>query len=258
LIIFIFPVTLWAETDSERRARIEAELIQVERQILTQQRLVEDIQVERQSLERDIALIEGEISQAQLGIQARSVAIEQLSDQIGEKEVVLEVLSDKMNKQQDSLADLIRKSAIQSDYTLVEVMLSKQNFSEFFGDVATFEVLKESLNESLEVLHGIEEDTIKQKEELATKQQTEAEMKLVQELEKERIEAREAEKSEILTVTRGEEQEYQALLDSQQKTASQLRAQLFELLGGGGGIPFGEAVDLAQYASRVGDPGARN
>lgn len=251
LITFIFPATLWAETDDERRARIEAELQTVERQILTQQRLVEDIQVERQSLERDIALIEGEISQAQLGIQARSVAIEQLSDQIGEKEVVLEVLSDKMNKQQDSLADLIRKSAIQSDYTLVEAMLSKQNFSEFFGDVATFEVLKESLNESLEVLHGIEEDTIEQKEELANKQQTEAEMKLVQELEKERIEAREAQKSEILTVTRGEEQEYQALLNSQQKTASQLRAQLFELLGGGGGIPFGEAVELATYAQNV-------
>lgn len=253
LLTLTFPVSAVAqtETDDERRTRIEAELINVERQILTQQRLVEDKQVERQSLERDMAIIESEITQAQLGIQARSAAIEQLSDQIGEKEVVLEILADKLDKQQDSLADLVRKSALLGDYSLVEVMLSRQNFSDFFTDVATFETLKDSLNESLEILHGIRRDTIEQKEQLSDKQQTEAEMKRIQELEKANIEAREAEKEEILTVTKGEEAQYQALLDSQKKTAAQLRSQLFELLGGGGGIPFGEAVELAQYASNV-------
>ena len=253
LLTLTFPVSAVAqtETDDERRTRIEAELINVERQILTQQRLVEDKQVERQSLERDMAIIESEITQAQLGIQARSAAIEQLSDQIGEKEVVLEILADKLDKQQDSLADLVRKSALLGDYSLVEVMLSRQNFSDFFTDVATFETLKDSLNESLEILHGIRRDTIEQKEQLSDKQQTEAEMKRIQELEKANIEAREAEKEEILTVTKGEEAQYQALLDSQNKTAAQLRSQLFELLGGGGGIPFGEAVELAQYASNV-------
>ena len=247
----MFPYAVLAETDAERRARIEAELNNVERQILTQQRLVEDIQVERQSLERDLTLIESEITQAQLGVQARSAAIEQLSDQIGDKEVVLDVLAEKKTKQQASLADLVRKSAVIEDYTLVEVMLSKRNFSDFFSDVATFETLKASLNESLVVMQGIERDTIDQREQLTDKQQTEAEMRRIQELEIDRIEVREDEKAQILTVTRGEEQEYQTLLNSQMKTAAQLRSQLFDLLGGGGGIPFGEAVSLAQYASGV-------
>lgn len=250
-LVPLTPVSVFAETEDQRRARIEAELMNVERQILTQQRLVEDKQVERRSLERDISIIESEITQAQLGIQARSAAIEQLSDQIGEKEVVLEVLASKLDKQQDSLADLVRKSALLEDYSLVEVMLSKQNFSDFFTDVATFDTLKDSLNESLDVLRGIRRDTVEQKDQLSDKQQTEAEMKRIQEIEKENIEAREREKEQILTITKGEEAEYQALLDSQKKTAAQLRSQLFDLLGGGGGIPFGEAVELAQYAARV-------
>jgi len=245
------PYVAWAESDADRRARIEAELMSVERQILTQQRLVEDKQVERQSLERDMAIIESEISQAQLGIQARAAAIEQLSDQIGDKEVVLDVLSEKMSKQHVSLADLVRKSAVIDDYTLVEVMLSKKNFSDFFSDVATFETLQDSLNESLDVLNGIREDTEDQKEELSSKIATEAEMKRIQELEKQGIEAREADKDRILSVTKGEEAEYQALLSSQKRTAAQLRDQLFTLLGGGGGIPFGEAVELALYAENV-------
>jgi hypothetical protein len=239
------------ETDTERRARLEAELQNVERQILRQQRLVEDKQLERQSLERDLDIIDAEIRQAQLGIQARALAIEQLSDQIGEKEVVLEILAEKLDRQQDSLAELVRQSALLEEYSLVEVMLSKQSFSEFFTDVATFNSIKESLNESLEILHGIRRDTVEQKLSLESKQETEAEMKRIQELERQNIERREAEKEQILEVTRGEEQAYQALLDSQRKTAAQLRSALFELLGGGGGIPFPEAVRLARYAEGV-------
>lgn len=245
------PFTSWAETEAERRKRLETELQNVERQILTQQRLVEDKQAERQTLERDIALIESDIKKAQLGIQARALAIEQLSDQIGEKEVVLDILAERLDRQQHSLAELVRRSALLDDYSLVEVMLSKQSFSEFFTDVATYQSLKESLNESLGVLHGIRQDTVEQVDQLETKQQTEAEMKRIQELQKQEIEQKEAQKSEILEVTRGEEEEYQALLDQQRKTASQLRNALFQLLGGGGGIPFPEAVRLAKYAEGV-------
>jgi len=258
-ILFIFAaILLWtpfnavnAETDAERRSRIEAELQIVERQILTQSRLVEDKQTERQSLERDISIIEGQVKQAKLGIQARSLSIVQLSDQIGEKEVVLSVLEDKLKKQSEALSDLVRKSALIEDYSLVEVMLSKKSFSEFFTDVATFNSLKDSLNESLATLHLIKQDTFSQKDDLSNKQGKEAEMKRIQELEKLEIERKEKAKEQILTVTKGEEKAYQQLLESQQRTAAELRNALFQLLGGGGGIPFPEAVRLSKYAGGV-------
>lgn len=250
-LLLLLPVfTVQAETEAERRTRLETELQNVERQILTQSRLVEDKQLERQSLERDVSLIEGQIKQAQLGIHARSVAITQLTDQIGEKAVVLSILEEKLKSQREALADLVRKSSLMSDYSLVEVMLSKQSFSEFFTDVATFNSLKESLNDSLAALHSIRRDTFTQKDQLESKQETEAEMKRIQELQKKEIEKKEKEKEQILTVTKGEEKEYQKLLESQQKTAAQLRNALFQLLGGGGGIPFPQAVELAKYAAR--------
>lgn len=249
-VAFLIPQgSLQAETTAERRSRLEAELRIVESQITAQQHLVSNKRSERVSLERDISIIEGEIKQAKLGIQARAVAIEQLSDQIGDKEVVLSILEEKSQKQQQSLADLVRKSALLEDYSLVEVMLSKNSFSEFFTDVAIYQNIKESLNESLDVLRGIRRDTIDEVSSLENKQQTEAEMKLIQELEKEQIEAKENQKSQILTVTKGEEAEYQRLLSAQQQTASELRNALFALLGGGGGISLPQAIDLAKYAS---------
>ncbi|MCA9359111.1 lytic murein transglycosylase [Candidatus Kaiserbacteria bacterium] len=252
LLVFLTPsIAVQGKTDAEIRKELEIKLQNVERQMLQQQRLVEDTQLQRQSLERDITLIEGEINKAQLGIQARAVAIEQLTDQIGDKEVVLDILEEKLGKQQDSLADLIRKSALIEDYSLVEVMLSKKNFSDFFTDVATYQSIKESLNESLGILHSIKRDTFEQKTALESKQETEAEMKRIQELQKKEIEVKEREKEQILKVTKGEEKAYQELLESHQRTAAELRNQLFQLLGGGGDIPLPEAIDLAKYASKV-------
>lgn len=240
----------YAETEAERRTRLETELQNVERQILTQRRLVEDKQLERQSLERDVSIIEGQIKQAKLGIQARAVAILQLSDQIDDKAETISILEDKLRKQKESLADLFRKSAQLNDYSLVEVILSSNNFSEFFSNMATYQSLKESLNKSVSVLEEIHVDTLSQKNQLESKQETEAKMKKIQESEKVDIEKKEKEKSRILTVTKGEEKAYQQLLESQQRTASQLRNALFQLLGGGGGIPFPEAVELARYAEK--------
>lgn len=242
------PSVSSAETDAERKARLEAALNQVEQQIVVQERLVTAKKTERQSLERDISVIEGEINQAQLGIQARAIAIAQLSDQIGDKVVVLQILEERLKKQEQSLADLVRKSAAMDDFSLVEVMLSKKSFSEFFTEVASFQAIKKSLNESMLALEGIQNDTYEQKGLLENKQETEAEMKRIQELEKKEIEQKEKQKSSILSVTKGQEAEYQKLLQAQQKTAAELRNALFNLLGGGGGISLPVAVELAQYA----------
>ncbi len=247
-LVGIFPVAVQAETAEEKKARLEAELEIVERKITIQEMLVEGKQEERQSLERDLDIIDAQIYKAQLGIQARSVAIEQLSDQIDDKEVLITELDRRLVKQRQSLAELIRKTSEVDDYSLAEVLLSKQSFSNFFEDLESYQSIKESLNESVDTLKEIIEDTGEQKNSLETKVQTEAELKLIQESEKQQIEVREAAKEEILTVTKGEEAAYQQLLDSQRKTAAQLRNALFQLSGGGGAIPFPDAVALAKSA----------
>lgn len=238
------------ESAAERRERLERELEQVERQILTQRRLVEDTRTERQSLERDINVIEGQIQQVELGIQARQINISKLGQEISETEEVLEILDVRQNRQRESIAELVRQRAMMDDVSLVEMLLSKQQFSDFFSEYDNFKVVKESLSESLSILYDIQSQTERQKRQLQNQQLTEAELKQRQELERAEIRRQEAEKARILAQTRGQEESYQRLLESQQRTAAELRNALFQLLGGGGAIPFPQAVDLAQYASR--------
>lgn len=248
ILSLVSPSLAVAETDAERKARIEAQLHQLEMQMIQSERLLQSKQQERQSLERDISILDTQIEKAQLGIQARSVAIGQLTTQIEDKEEVIEILTERLEKQRSSISELIRKTEEVDDYSLVEILLSNQNFSEFFTDFESFRSINESLNESLSVLEEIKSDTQYQRDQLENKQLTEAELKQLQELEKAEIERREAEKEEILGVTKGEEEAYQELLQSQKKTVAQLRAELFDLLGGGGQIPLTDAIALAKTA----------
>lgn len=252
LILFSFgSLSVHAETEAERRARLEAELQNVERQILQQQVLVEDKQVERQSLERDVTLLDAQIKKARLGIQARALAISQLESQIGDKEGVIDELNERLERQRRSLAQLVRKTQEVDDYALIEILLGQDHFSDFFEDLESFHDVKSSLSESLDLLKEIKGDTEEEKNSLEEKQLREEQMKQVQEAQKKQTEAKEREKSQILVVTKGEEKKYQELLESQKKTAAQLRNQLFQLLGSSGAIPFPEAVSLAEFAGDV-------
>lgn len=252
LLILSYAVTpaffASAETDAERRARLEEELSKVEKDILKQQVLLEDKQVERQSLERDIDIIEGQINKAQLGIKARNLAMAQLTDQIGDKEEVIDILNERLDKQRSSVAELIRKTDEVDEFSLAELLLSNQNFSEFFADFENYRTINDSLKNSLKALETIKNDTHLQVESLEQKKEREAKLKQAQEIEKAEIQKKEAQKNEILTVTKGQEAEYQKLLETKKKTAAQLRAELFDLLGGGGAIPLTDAIALAKRA----------
>lgn len=226
----------------------KALLSEIDKQILEQQRLVEQKKAERQSLERDVGILEAEIKKSQLGIQARSLAIRELNDQIGDKVAVVSVLDERSNKQKRSISSLLRKTQEIDDSSLAELMLANKNFSEFFADFEDYRTINDSLRESVLVLNEIKRDTLEQMTSLEEKQLEEARQRQLQEAQKAAIEQKEAEKTLILEVTKGQEAVYQQHLAQSQRTASQLRAALFDLAGGGGRIPFTEAVQLAKVA----------
>lgn len=249
-VFSLSETTVYAETQAESQARLEKELREVEAQIAQQQVLVDGKQKERQSLERDISILDAKILKAKLGLKARTIEIQSLGSQIGDKQIVINELNGKMERQKQSLAQLIRKTHEIDNFSLVEVVLANDNFSTFFEDVDAFQAIKTSLRDSFNLIGVLKDDTEGQKVQLEDRHSEENRLKALQELEKRQIEEREAEKEKILKTTKGQEASYQTLLKAQQKTAAQIRQALFALRGTEG-IPFGTAVEYAKSASKL-------
>jgi len=230
-----------------RRAELEAELVELEKEIDAQRIILESKQRERVSLERDVAILDAQIEKARLSIRARNITISKLERDIGGKEDTIGSLLEEMERERRSLAQLIRRKHEIDSYSMVEVILAHEDISQVFVDIDSFEFVGRALNESIKQIIETKADTEVEKQSLEEKRIEEIELRQIQELQKRRIEEREKEKATLLRVTKGEEDGYQKVLKAQEKDAAQIRAALFSLRDTAA-IPFGKALELAERA----------
>jgi len=253
LLAAVSPVAFAQTTEdavAARRAQLQRELEQVEVEIREQSKLLDAKRTERVSIERDVAILNAEIKKAQLSIKARDIEIQKLSSQIGGKEQTIVSLNEKLLREKESLAQLLRRTNEIDDYSLAEVVLSRQQLSDFFEDLDTFTQIKEGLQISFVEIADTRADTESEKQVLETKKTAEAELRKIQELERQKIQEAERQKQQILNVTKGQEAAYQSIVTMKEKTAAQIRAELFALRGSTA-IPFERALQYATEASRM-------
>ncbi|PIT96931.1 hypothetical protein COT82_00465 [Candidatus Campbellbacteria bacterium CG10_big_fil_rev_8_21_14_0_10_35_52] len=255
IFLFIFFIILYtqityAQSSVEaRRAQLESNLEIIEEEINTQQILLQNKQRERVSFERDVAILEAQIEKTKLSIKARDISIIKINQDINKKEEVIGALNEKLEKEKESLGQLIRKTNKIDNVSLAEIILGNQNLSDFFEDIDTFNSIKTALNKSFEEIEGTKVSTESQKRAFQDKKSEELELRDIQILQKNKIEKQEKEKQAIVEATKGVEAEYQKLIKTKEKSAAQIRSELFALRGSAA-IPFEQALELANAASK--------
>ncbi len=252
--VYSYAPTLQAQVTSEdvarRRAELEAQLQQIEKEIQAQGVLLEGKQKERVSLERDVAILDAQIAKAKLAIRQRDLAIQQINGDIGEKLVTIGSLADKLTREKNSLAQLIRRTDQIDDLTMVEIIIGNQSLSDVFEELDSFTQLKIALQDSFEEIENTVVTTEEAKSTLESKRSDETELRNLQLLEKQKIEQQEKQKQNILSVTKGQEKSYQALINQKEKSAAEIRSELFSLRDSAA-IPFGDAVTFAGQAGKA-------
>lgn len=253
LMTLSFGNVLFAQTAQEqvssRRNQLESELSVLEDEIAHQQAILDSKKAQTQSLERDIAIIDAEIKKSELNIRAREITISKLSTDIRGKETTIVSLNEKIIKEKKSLAQLIKKRNEIDSFSLAEVILSNRNLSDFFEDVDMFSSIETALSDSFSQIEETKNVTNIQKESLIDKRTAEIELKNIQDREKKKIEQQKAEKKQILSISKGQEAIYQKILKDKQKSAAEIRSELFTLRGSTA-ISFEKALEYANTASK--------
>ncbi len=248
-VLMLVPFVTFAQNVEERRVALLKELAAVEAHIADQQKILDARARESVSLERDVAILNATIEKAKLSIKARSLEIERLSKESGEKQVVILKLSEKIDREKESLAELIRKTEKTDSFSLPEIMLGGKNLSEFFQDIDEYQVIKGALRTSYTALASDKKETETERATLENRRSDETQLRQLQELEKRKVETQQAEKARILKISKGIEAEYQKIIKAKQLSAAQIRAELFTLRGSAA-IPFGKALELATLAGK--------
>lgn len=207
-------------------------------------------QTKSASVERDVNILTGEIKQAQLSINRKSLLINNLGTDIELKDQTVTELNSKMERGKEALAQLIKKTNELDHVSLTEVVLAYDNISDFFVNVDTYFSVQDSLEDLFHEIREIRGLTETEKQKLEEKKNAELDLKAEIESQKRTVQVKESEKKSVLAVSRQTEKTYEQILAEKRARAATIRAALFQLRDAEG-ISFGDALKYAQTASKA-------
>jgi membrane-bound lytic murein transglycosylase B/uncharacterized coiled-coil protein SlyX len=257
LAIFIIAVSFFAAHPvgishtyaQQSRAELEADLANLEAQIKALTGTIAQTKQQGESLKNDISVLTQKIAKSKLQIQSHDKAIKRINGTISEKNRSINVLDAKMDREKESLAQIMRKTRYLEQYSILDFGLQTHSLSTFFSDADSFATLNRALGQSFEDIKLTKSDLEDVKSQLEEAKDEEQQKKLAQEAEKKQVESNQKQKSTLLTITKNQETEYKKVLATREKEAAQIRSRLFELRDSNS-ISFGQAYDYALAASK--------
>ncbi|HQM18808.1 MAG TPA: lytic murein transglycosylase [Candidatus Paceibacterota bacterium] len=234
------------------KALLEAELAKLEKEIAEKEKELAGQKGQSVSLSRDIAILTSQIQKSKLDIKAKNLVIQKLGGEISNKNQEISALSVKIDREKESLAQLLRKERMINDRDIISLILSKDNISDVYGDIEAFSSIKKGIQESISEIRNMKDLTETEKLALEKKKDEETDTKYELERDKAKVETSEAEKQRLLSISKNKEAEYQKVLQEKAQKRAQILAAIFSLAGGGSTkINFETALVYAREAQKL-------
>jgi len=250
VVLTSWPVAVQAETDIDaREAELRAELKKIEAEQAALQKSLDSQKGQTATIQRDVNVLTSQIKQAELNIKKKKLEIEGLSKEIRLKDETVNELNAKVARSQSALAELVKKTNDQDNYSLPEILLGSENLSEFFVDLDSYNALQKQLESLFQEIRVVKGETEAEKLTLEQKQKAELDKKKAIEVSKATVATKKSEQDTLLNASKQTEAGYHQVLKEKQAKAATIRAALFQLRDSGG-IQFGDAVKYAEEASR--------
>lgn len=234
------------EEEREREQALEKELEKVLAEIREQKKDLASQRSRSASIERDISILEAEIREAELELQANRLRVQELTGNISATEERIEDLERQTEIQKSSLGQLVRDMRKQGDHSIVEILLSHENLSDFFRSSDSIVAMRMRVESKLEEVRDSQKLAEEKKESLQELKSEELSIQHAISQEKSKIEVAQNERAELLAASRNKEQTYEEIISQREARASAIRSALFDLRDATTEINFGQALDLAR------------
>ena len=235
----------------EERKALEEELKKLEEQIAQYEGDIAKTGTEKKTLQNQISVLKKKVEKLDLQIQESNVIIKDIGFQIKDTETSIEKTSSKIKDSRIQLANILQDIYEEDQRSLLEILLSEKELSDFFDNLMDLEVLNSKNQELLETIKNLKSSLESEKQSLSEdKDDTEKALKIQTLQKKEQQEAKE-EKDYFLKLTEAEYQKYLKAKEETEKRAAEIRARIFELIGVPEAPTFGEAYEIAKYVETL-------
>lgn len=241
-------LTLRTSSNQADKDYCKSELSQIEAELAKLLNLQKEQKKQTGTLKGDVDYLTSQINALKAKIKARALVIAQLKVNIAEKESVIRSLSEKIEREHESLSQLLRNTNEFDDKTMVDLILSEDSIFNFYSDLESYASIKQAVKASADVIRGIKVETEVVKKDLENKRGAETDAKAELESAQKSVIKSETDKKQLLAISKQTEAAYQKLATEKKIRADRIRAALFPLAGASKAIPFGTALQFANEA----------
>lgn len=232
------------------RIELERQLQELEKQISEHQGQIQKYGTEKKSLQNEINSLNARIKKINLEIKAIDLTLEKVNKNIVTTQKSINQTENKIDSHKNAIKKALQIIQETDKQSVVEVMLTYDNFSDFFTSVHNTALVQDNLRLALNEITTLREDLVQHKNQLTEEKINAENIKIAQQNQKRNSELTQVEKANLLKITKGKESEYQTLLKKTQATAAQIRNRIFQLLGGGQ-LTFEEAYKFSRLAENA-------
>jgi peptidoglycan hydrolase CwlO-like protein len=262
IFVFIFSFNVVAAplklpiakiTDPEvqkKKETLENQLQEILKQIEQYKKTINYIQKQKRSIQNDLQVAESNIKKVELEIKAIDLSIKRLNQKVSETKKSIEITEDKIGTSKEILSASLRYYYQLKQRSVVEVFLASAQLSDYFNNFFYLQKLQEQINGEIDNLKFLNQKLNQQKLKLENELQEQSGLLALQKIKYAELQDLRKEKQQLLAQTSRQESQFKKLLSESEKTAAQIREQIYRLAGGSGPITFGEAYNLAKIAEK--------
>ncbi len=222
---------------------INAEIKKLNDQISSQKTKIQDLekrqaqyletinqkQSEKTSLATQLSLLDDQLSQTQLEIDALLLNIDQTNLEIKKATLDISSKDEAIKREKDHIANLLRLLYKQDQVSTLEILLLNNSLSDFLDQVKYLENTNEELNRSIDDLKSAKEKIEENKSLLVEKGKELDTLKVSLEDKKNNLAGEQETKNILLDETRKSEKRYQYLLEQARREQLQATAEINSL-----------------------------
>jgi membrane-bound lytic murein transglycosylase B len=234
---------------SQTKEELEQQLAEINRQIAQYEAELKQTQSQKTTLTNKINQLKKEQSKIELQIKSTNLQISQLETKIENTRNSLQATEKQLAEIKNQISQNIQLLDEKEQQPLLITLLSKNNLSDLFFELQSLNSLSDNLTSLLKNLEIIKIEYQEQQQSYEAQQEDAKNLLAIKTLQQKDLSSKANEQAKILEETKGKEAAYQAMLADSKKKAEQIRNRIYELLGVGKQISFGEAVEVANWAS---------
>ncbi|MFH1129484.1 MAG: peptidoglycan DD-metalloendopeptidase family protein [Patescibacteria group bacterium] len=207
----------------------EQEIKQLEAQAAEYQKELSSTQSQKNTLNNQLAIIAGRIKALQGDISVTGSRISATSLRIESLGLDINLKQDEIDKKIKEISDLLQIMAEYDKESLMEIVLTQNNLSDFMNQIHYMESIQESIQINITGLQNIKREMETQKSSAEIQKNQLASLKNQLSSQKSIVDNQKQEKNTLLVQTKGQEKQYQALLNDTLRKQQEVEQAIFDL-----------------------------